>query len=389
MASTFGRALRVTVFGQSHSPAIGCVVEGVPAGFAPDLTRLRSFMARRAPGRAAWATPRAEADDVRVLSGLNPKGETCGAPLALIIENTNTRSGDYENVLGVPRPGHADFTAQAKWGGHQDIPGGGHFSGRLTAPVCAAGGIALQLLAERGVRIAAHVAQIGERHDEPFDALRTDEAARRHLVAQIDALEDGRRFPALDDEATREMIATIEDVRASGDSVGGAIECVAVGMPAGVGEPMFDGIESAVARIAFGIPAIKALEFGRGTEVAGRRGSENNDPYGMVDGAVRPLKNDAGGNLGGITTGAPVLFRLSVKPTPSIGREQRSVDLATLSDTTLSVRGRHDPCIVPRAVPVAEAVMALALLDSWLAFPPQQGEAAPAPTKTPDDWQAR
>lgn len=371
MASTFGTALRVTIFGQSHSPAIGCVVEGLPAGFAPNLDELNAFMARRAPGQARWATPRKETDLPHILSGLNQRGETCGAPLALTIENANTRSGDYDSVLHTPRPGHADFTAQAKWQGHQDVPGGGHFSGRLTAPLCAAGGIALQYLARRGVRVGAHLLQVGDVCDETFDALRTSADARERLGAQLDALADGRVFPTISDAAADAMIARIAMAREMGDSVGGAIECVACGMPAGVGEPMFDGIESAIARIAFGVPAVKALSFGAGARVTSMSGSENNDPYGVVDGSPLPLKNDAGGNLGGITTGAPVLFTIALKPTPSISRDQASVDLEGPSNTTLAIKGRHDPCIAPRAVPVAEAVMALALLDCWLAFPPQ------------------
>lgn len=379
MASSFGSALRVSIFGQSHSPAIGCVVEGLPAGFVPDLDELRSFMARRAPGQASWTTPRKEADFPNIISGLNQRGETCGAPLAVIIENTNTRSGDYDSVLSVPRPGHADFTAQAKWHGHQDVPGGGHFSGRLTAPLCAAGGVALQLLASRGVRIGAHLSQVGSVHDESFSALRTDEGARQELAAQLDALSDGRAFPTISRTAGEEMIAEIDAARQARDSVGGAIECVACGMPAGIGGPLFDGVESAIARIAFGIPAVKALEFGAGSAVAGLRGSENNDPFGIRDGQAQPLKNNAGGNLGGITTGAPLVFRLAIKPTPSIARPQASVDVRTMSEEELSLRGRHDPCIAPRAVPVAEALMALALLDCWLASPP-------AATTDHDDW---
>lgn len=365
MGSSFGKAVRVSVFGQSHSAAIGCVVEGLPAGFAPDMDDLRAFMARRAPGRASWSTPRSEADLPQVLSGLNQRGETCGAPLAIVIENTNTRSGDYDDVLHVPRPGHADFTAQAKWQGHQDVPGGGHFSGRLTAPLCAAGGIALQMLAARGVRIGAHLARIGDVCDEPFCALETTPAAQDALAAQLDTLADGRAFPAISDEAADAMIAETDAARAAHDSVGGAIECVATGLPAGIGEPLFDGVESAIARIAFGIPAVKALEFGAGFAVASRRASQNNDPYGIADERAVPLKNDAGGNLGGITTGAPLLFRIALKPTPSIARPQASVDLDAGHPTTLELRGRHDPCIAPRAVPVAEAVMALALLDCW------------------------
>ena len=370
MASRFGTALGVTIFGQSHSEAIGCVVEGLPVGLPVDRDALTAFMARRAPGGASWATPRKEADAVRIVSGLNPEGRTCGTPLACLIENTNTRSADYDELRRVPRPGHADFAAEAKWHGEQDVAGGGHFSGRLTAPLCAAGDIALQELARRGVRIGAHLLEVAGVPDEPFDAYACDPAASAHLAAQLDALADGRVFPTLSEEAGAQMRAAIDEARAEQDSVGGVIECVATGMPAGIGGPAYDGIESALARIAFGIPAVKGLEFGAGFGAARLRGSQNNDPF-VTDaaGAPHPLTNNAGGNLGGITTGAPVVFRMAIKPTPSIGRAQQSVDVVNGGPATLSVRGRHDPCIAPRAVPVAEAALALALLDSWLAFP--------------------
>ena len=373
MASTFGNTLRVSVFGQSHSPAIGCVVEGLPSGFRVDADELAAFMARRAPGRDPWSTPRKEADAPRIVSGLNPDGRTCGAPLAAIIENTNTRSHDYDELRRVPRPGHADWPAQVKWSGEQDVAGGGHFSGRLTAPVCVAGGIALQMLASRGVRVSAHLLEVVGEPDEPFCATELDPTSRARLHSQMDALADGRTFPAIDPDAATAMRAEIEAARKAGDSVGGLIECVCCGLPAGIGGPMFDGIESVIARAVFGIPAVKGLEFGSGFDAAIMYGSENNDPYRMVDGRVEPTKNDAGGNLGGITTGAPLLFRMAVKPTSSIAREQDSVDLVANTDARLGVRGRHDPCIAPRAVPVAEAVMALAVLDSWLSFPPDAG----------------
>lgn len=369
MPSSFGTALRVSVFGQSHSAAIGCVVEGLPSGLRVDMDELRAFMARRAPGQGSWTTPRKEADEPQVLSGLNAEGVTCGAPLAIVIANTNTRSGDYANVLEVPRPGHADFTAQAKWHGNQDVPGGGHFSGRLTAPLCAAGGIALQELGRRGVRVAAHLAQVGPEHDEPFDALDNSAAGQARLAEQMSAVGQASVLPTIDPTASERMLAVIDAARRDRDSVGGAVECVATGVPAGVGSPMFDGIENTIARAAFGIPAVKAIEFGAGTSVAGMRGSENNDPYVVRDGSCEPATNNAGGALGGITTGAPILFRLSVKPTPSIARPQASVDLSRMEETTLEVHGRHDPCVVPRAVPVAEAICALALLDSLLAWP--------------------
>ena len=371
MPSTFGNALRVTVFGQSHSPAVGCVVEGLPSGHVVDMEALGRFMSRRAPGQGPWTTPRKEADLPRIVSGLNPKGATCGAPLAVVIENTNTRSRDYDNLMAVPRPGHADYTAWTKWHGNQDVPGGGHFSGRLTAPLCAAGGIALQMLAERGVRVGAHLLSVADVRDEPLCALDNAPASQARLQAQLDALADGRTFPTIDADSGKAMLAAIDDARRELDSVGGVVECVATGMPAGVGSPMFDGIENLIARAAFGVPAVKGVEFGRGFEAARLRGSEDNDPYRMVDGAVTPVTNNAGGALGGITTGAPVLFRMALKPTSSISRPQESVDLTSGSDATLEVHGRHDPCVATRAVPVAEAICALSLLDALLSFPPE------------------
>jgi chorismate synthase len=372
MSSTFGNTLRVHVFGQSHSPAIGCVIEGLPAGFALDTNELRSFMDRRAPGRTAWSTPRREADAPRIVAGLNERGQTCGTPLAAVIENTNTRSADYNDVRRKPRPGHADFAAWAKWGEWHDISGGGHFSARLTAPLCVAGGIALQVLASRGVRIRAHVAQVGSEHDERFDALDNGPAAREHLQAQLDYLEalPTDSFPTISESAATRMARLIEETRRDKDSVGGVVECVACGLPAGIGGPRYDGIQGTIARIVFGIPAVKGLEFGRGFEVAGLTGSKNNDPLCVRDDAYEPATNNAGGSLGGISSGAPVLWRMAVKPTPSIARPQDTVDLATKAPVTLEVRGRHDPCVAARAVPIAEAAMALALLDSWLTFPP-------------------
>lgn len=372
MPSSFGNALRVSIFGQSHSAAIGCVVEGLPSGIEVDMEALQAFMARRAPGQAPWSTPRKEKDVPRIASGLNPEGRTCGAPLAIVIGNTNTRSQDYANVLETPRPGHADYPAFAKWRGNQDVPGGGHFSGRLTAPLCAAGGIALQVLGQRDIRVAAHLLEVAGIRDEGLDALDTSLPAQRHLEAQMGALATPRPFPTLDEAAGSEMIAAIAAAHDQDDSVGGIVECVATGMPCGVGSPMFDGIENLIARAAFGIPAVKGIEFGRGFEVARLRGSENNDPYGLRDGAVFPSTNNAGGALGGLSTGAPVLFRLAIKPTPSIALPQQSVNLGDMNPQELAIRGRHDPCIAPRAVPVAEAVCALALLDALLSFPAEE-----------------
>lgn len=369
MPSSLGTALRVSVFGQSHSPAVGCVVEGLPAGMRVDLDELAAFVARRAPGRDPWSTPRKEPDVPRIVSGLNPDGETCGAPLAAIIENTNTRSVDYANITGVPRPGHADFAAWAKWHGAQDVPGGGHFSGRLTGPLCVAGGIALQWLRSQDVSVRAHVCELAGIADEPFRAYDNSPEGARVLAGQMASLADGRRVPTLDQAAGERMVEAVMDARSRKDTVGGVVECVACGMPAGTGSPMFDGIENVMARALFGIPAVKGVEFGRGFEVARMTGTQNNDPYEVRDGACVPATNNAGGILGGITTGAPVLVRCAIKPISSVMVEQDSVDLDRMEPAHLKVHGRHDTTAVLRAVPVVEAVCALALADALLAWP--------------------
>lgn len=349
MGSSLGENLRLTIFGQSHSPAIGMTMEGFPPGFRVDQDALGRFLARRAPGNHAWATPRKEADEPEFLSGL--VGDvTCGAPMTAVIRNTNTRSQDYDALREVPRPGHADYPAAVKYHGYQDVAGGGHFSGRLTAPLCVAGGICLQYLEARGITVRAHIASIGGIQDEgdPFRS-----------VAE-------KPFPTLSDERGAEMQALIAQARQEEDSLGGIIECVAAGLPAGLGDPMFGGMENRLAQAIFGIPAVKGVEFGDGFSAAEARGSENNDAYRMNHGMLRTETNHAGGILGGITTGMPLRLRAAVKPTPSIGKSQRSVNLRTGEETTLRVAGRHDPCIVPRAVPVVEAAVAFVLVDAML-----------------------
>lgn len=359
MSSTYGHTLRVGIFGQSHSPAIGCTLEGLPAGIPIDLDVLQRFLARRAPGQSKVTTSRVEADAPEILSGIT-NGHTNGAPLAAIIRNTNTRSADYRELRAKPRPGHADYPARVKYGNWHDIAGGGHFSGRLTAPLCIAGGIALQALALMGIEIVAHIATLGTEGiaDESLNALTLDEA-------QVAALRT-HAFPCISTDAATRMEQAILDAKAHCDSIGGIIECAAYGMPAGAGDPMFDGIENRIAQIAFGIPAVKGVDFGAGFAAAFLMGSDNNDPYRMEAGTVQPQSNNAGGVLGGITTGAPIIWQMAVKPTPSIGREQQTVDMDRGDDAVLTVRGRHDPCIVPRAVPVAEAACAIALLDALL-----------------------
>jgi len=349
MSSSYGDRLRLTIFGQSHSPAIGVTVEGLPAGTEIDFERLQEFLNRRAPGRNAWSTSRKEEDAPEFLSGL--KGNvTCGTPLTAIIRNTNTRSGDYAPFADTPRPGHADYTAHIKYGGHQDAAGGGHFSGRLTAPLCIVGGICLQQLEREGIAVISRIAAIGGVED----------------AGELTASTAHKEFPVVNDEQGEKMKACIAAAKAECDSVGGIIEVAVLGLPAGLGDPMFDGMENRIASIVFGIPAVKGLEFGAGFAVAGMRGSENNDPYCIKDGKIVTKTNHCGGILGGITNGMPLTFRAAVKPTPSIAREQESVSMSRNEPAALRIGGRHDPCIVPRAVPCMEAAAAIAVYDALL-----------------------
>lgn len=353
MSSMYGENLKLSVFGQSHAPAIGMTLDGIPAGLPVDTEALKAFLARRAPGQNSFSTTRKEADTPEFLCGIS-NGFTCGAPITAIIRNTNTRSGDYDNLRDCPRPGHADYTAQIKYGGFQDVSGGGHFSGRLTAPVCIAGGLCIQWLAERGIRIGAHIASVAGISDTPFDMVNP----------QLDAV--GKEFPVLSHAAGEAIGNAILEAKSVGDSVGGVIECAVTGLPAGLGDPMFDGVENRIAQIVFGIPAVKGVEFGLGFGLSAMRGSSSNDPFILSDGEVRTASNHCGGILGGITNGMPLVFRAALKPTPSIALPQRSVSLSRKEEQELIVKGRHDPCIVLRAVPVIEAAAAIALMDMIL-----------------------
>ncbi len=356
VSSEFGKILRVSVFGQSHGKAIGVQIDGLPAGEEIDPEELQRFLDRRKPGTSPLSTARKEADMPEFLSGLE-NGRTCGAPLCAVIWNSGQHSADYTELRDKPRPGHADYTALIKWDGRADMRGGGHFSGRLTAPLCIAGGIAKQILARRGVYVGAHLSSVGYAQDMLFPPHPTKEL--------FDALA-AKPFPVLSDHAGEAMQAAILAAKESLDSVGGAIECAAVGLPAGLGDPMFDGVESRLAAALFGIPAVKGVEFGEGFHAARLRGSENNDPFVMEEDRICTETNHAGGILGGITTGMPLVLRAAVKPTPSIGSPQRTVSLSAMEDTELTIHGRHDPCIAHRAVPVVEAVTAAVLLDMLL-----------------------
>ena len=357
MSSGFGKNIIISIFGQSHSPAIGLSIDGLPAGFRIDFDELTAFMLRRRPGQGAHTTKRSEPDELEFLSGL-ANGVTCGAPLAVIIRNTNVRSSDYEQLWDIPRPSHADYTSYIKYGEARDVRGGGAFSGRLTAPLCAAGGVCLQLLRREGIQIAAHIAQIGNITDSPFDPVRVGEKEINILKNPV--------FPVLDAKAGEQMLKAIEKTRQEGDSIGGIIECAIIGVLAGIGEPMFEGMENRLSAILFGIPAVKGVEFGNGFAAAGLRGSENNDAFIMEGDKIQTQTNRHGGILGGITSGMPVLFRAAFKPTPSISIEQQSVSLSRKAETPLIITGRHDPCIVPRAVPCVEAAAAVALYDALL-----------------------
>ena len=354
MSSVIGDKIKLSIFGESHGEAIGCVIDGLPAGIKIDMNAVYKDMQRRAPGKDKTATPRLEKDIPHILSGMLDN-VTTGAPLAMVIENTNTKSGDYSNLMTVPRPGHSDYPAYVKYGGNNDIRGGGHFSGRLTAPLVFAGSVAKQILSQMGVTIGAHIKQIGSVCDAVSDLNKTDKSLLDTLSSSTFSLIDETKEQAMRDE--------IEKARLSLDSVGGIIECFAVGLPVGLGGNMFDTVEGKLASILFGVPAVKGVEFGIGFGFADNRASEVNDQYEIKNGRVSTLSNNNGGVLGGMTDGAPLSVSVAIKPTPSIAKKQKSVNLLTMENAELEIHGRHDPCIVVRAVPVIECAVALGLLD--------------------------
>ncbi len=355
MSSNFGDTVKVQIFGQSHSQGLGVVIDGLPSGKNIDLKQVETFLMRRQGGKK-HSTPRKEADTPEVLSGL-VNGATCGAPLAAIFRNSNTNPSAYSELWDTPRPSHADLTARQRYN-NPDPTGGGHFSGRLTLPLCFAGAVAIQLLSEFGIIIGAHISDCANVCDERFNPNTVDSLMLKSLTE--------RPFPTIDEMAAERMSMAIQDAHSVGDSVGGAVECAVVGIPAGIGNPMFDGIESALAKVVFGIPAVRGVEFGVGFEACGMRGSEHNDSYMLTNDKPTPKTNNAGGVLGGITTGAPLIFRVGFKPTPSISYPQTTLNMITKQQEVLKVRGRHDPCIVIRAVPVVEAAAACVILDQIL-----------------------
>ncbi len=349
MKNTFGNSVAVTLFGESHGMEIGAVLDGFASGIAVDEDFIRHQLSLRRPGGDGLSTPRAEADPFRIVSGVF-NGYTTGTPICILIPNSNTQSKDYQK--GAARPGHADYTAECRYHGFQDYRGGGHFSGRITAALVAVGALALSALKQKGIRVGTHIASLADVADRAFDDLQAD----------IDLLSD-RVFPVLDEAASKQMKARILEAGGQGDSVGGVLETVVTGMPAGVGEPWFDTVEGLLSHALFSIPAVKGVEFGDGFGMSTLRGSLANDPMRVENGKVVTTTNRNGGINGGITNGMPLRFRCAVKPTPSISILQESVDLSTMENTELAVVGRHDPAIVHRARVVVDSVTAVVLCD--------------------------
>jgi chorismate synthase len=354
MSSIWGNMLKISLFGESHGAGIGVVIDGLPSGHQLDMSEIEKMMQRRAPGKTAWSTPRQEADQVEILSGLY-EGRTSGTPFAGLIRNTDTRSGDYSNLKIRPRPGHADLTGMARYQGYNDPRGGGHFSGRLTAPLTFAGAVSRQILASRNIFIAARIAEIAGISDLPIDYAAPDMDLLRGFV--------DKPLPTVSASAAEAMQQAVLKAKAQTDSVGGVVEGVIVGLPAGLGDPIFAGIESRLASLLFSIPAVKGVEFGAGFQTARRQGSQNNDVPVFTKNGIRMQTNNSGGADGGISNGMPIVFRVAFKPTASISKPQQTINLETGQSEELIVHGRHDPCIVPRAVPVVEAAAAIFALD--------------------------
>lgn len=354
MSSTFGNKLKITISGTSHGPSMAMQAEGFPAGEIIDIAKLQEFMARRGAAGKRYATGRKEPDVPVFLAGVEPAGEgmlrILDAPVEAVIENTAQRSSDYDSLRDVPRPGHADFAAMMKDGKDADLRGGGRFSGRLTAPLCIAGGMAKQILSKRGIEVSAQMISVGG-------------------VSGVCSVDPVTGIHQVDDAGMEAMYGQMAAAQADGDSVGGVIECVATGLAAGsCGDALFDGLEGRISLAVFGVPAVKGIEFGNGFGCAGLRGSENNDAFYVdsEDGRVKTSTNNHGGILGGIASGMPIVFRVAMKPTPSVFKEQDSVSMSGNCNVKLKIEGRHDPCIVERAVPCIEAACAAAVLDALL-----------------------
>lgn len=360
MSSCFNGGVKISIFGESHSKGIGVVLDNLPAGEEIDLDKIGVFMARRAPKKDGTSTMRSEKDIPEILSGLF-NGKTTGTPLSAVIMNTDQHSSDYGNISHIARPAHADYTGYLRYNAANDPRGGGHFSGRLTAPLVFAGAVCAQILEHRGIYTGAHIQRIQNISDEKFDPVRIN----RETLELV----KNRPFPTVSEKSEQEMREVINSARENCDSVGGIIECAAVGFPAGIGSPMMDGLENIISQLVFAIPAVKGIEFGIGFAAADLFGSENNDEFTIKDGKIVTNTNNHGGILGGISSGMPIVFRAAFKPTPSIFREQNSVDFKTLTEEKLLIKGRHDPCVVPRAVPCVESALNIALVSALLNNP--------------------
>ncbi|MEI6602708.1 MAG: chorismate synthase [Clostridia bacterium] len=352
MSSIWGKRLKISLFGESHGPSIGIVVDGFPAGIKIDEAFILSEMKRRAPGGESYSTKRNEADYPEIQSGVF-NGFSTGSPICAVIQNADTHSTDYSELINKPRPGHADYTGRIRYQGFNDFRGGGHFSGRLTAPMVFAGALCKLALRGHGVTIGAHILQVGSIQDDRFEQV--DQLDFEKLTAS--------RFPVLNEAVAEKMQQLIRETAQKKDSVGGIVQCAAIGLDAGIGNPIFDTIEGNIASFMFSIPAVKGVEFGAGFRSAEMFGSQNNDAFRVVEGKIITLTNNAGGLAGGISSGMPILFNVAFKPTPSIYLPQETVDLESMTVAQIAIKGRHDPCVVPRAVPVVEAGCAIALLD--------------------------
>lgn len=354
MSSIWGSNIKISLFGQSHGKAVGVTIHDFPTGVKLDMKSISGWMKRRSPGQDLFSTSRKEEDSFEILSGIVDE-KTTGEPLTAVIYNKDIKSQDYEDIAFLPRPSHADYAAHIRYGGHNDKRGGGHFSGRLTAGLVFAGGVCEQVLEKKGVVCGAHIKSIKDIEDKSFDLVNVSAGLLRELRA--------KDFPVIDDKVGNKMKQAILFAREKGDSVGGVIECAIVGFPAGLGDPMFDGVENKISSLIFGIPAIKGIEFGRGFDISKIYGSQANDDFYIEHSKVKTHSNNNGGINGGITNGMPIVFRVAVKPTPSIFKEQNTVNLKTMQNAKITIQGRHDPCIVKRAVPVVEAAANIAALD--------------------------
>lgn len=356
MSSSFGKNLKITLFGESHGEQVGAVVDGIAPGLKIDFDQLQIMLNRRKPGQGALTTQRSESDIPQIVSGV-VEGVTTGTPICALFQNKDTKSKDYSLYKEVARPGHTDFVANERYNGFQDVRGGGHFSARITAGLVFAGALAKQQLEQEGILICSHIARVGSIEDKDFPL---------HLNSeQIRTLQNSK-FPLLDTKIQALMEAEILSAKEQGDSVGGQIGCMVLGLPAGLGDPFFDSVESVISHLVFSIPAVKAIEFGTGVKSAQMLGSTHNPSLRIENGDVVETTNHNGGILGGITNGMPLVFKATFKPTPSIAKEQQTVNFQTKEEVNLKIKGRHDPCVALRAAPVVEAAAAIAVLDIYM-----------------------